>query len=167
MRCRFSIAVIGYLNLLTLLASIPIIAGGLWLAKTTSTCQTFLQKPLLIIGFIILFVSIMGFVGACFNLVWALRIYIVILILLVVALLVVIAFGSAVTCRGGGVEVPGKVYREYTLDTYSGWMRKQVMDLSTWQAIKDCLVESKACMKIATWTPMDYMQRDLTPVQAS
>ncbi|MQL81784.1 hypothetical protein Taro_014248 [Colocasia esculenta] len=76
---RFSNTVIGYLNLLTLLASIPIIGGGLWSGVDyplgfkltqpidTPTCERFLQTPLLIIGFFVLLVSLAGFMGACFN----------------------------------------------------------------------------------------------------
>nr|GMD89742.1 Tetraspanin-6 [Ipomoea batatas] len=55
--------VICFLNLLTLLASIPIIGAGLWMARSSTTCEKFLQTPLLVIGFVILIVSLAGFIG--------------------------------------------------------------------------------------------------------
>lgn len=162
---RFSNRVIGYLNLLTLLGSIPIIGGGLWLAKTSSTCQTFLQTPLLVLGFVILLVSLMGFVGACFNIVWALWLYLVTMLFLIAALLGLAVFGFAVASQGGGIEVPGRVYKEYRLTGYSKWMKDRVRDAGNWDTVKTCLLSSKACRKISTWTPLDYMEKDLTPIQ--
>jgi hypothetical protein len=60
---------ISYLSLATLLASIPVIRAGLWLAKgsATATCSSILQAPLLAVGFAVLLVSLTGFVGACFH----------------------------------------------------------------------------------------------------
>lgn len=162
---RFSNRVIGYLNLLTLLGSIPIIGGGLWLAKSSSTCQTFLQTPLLVLGFVILLVSLTGFVGACFNIVWALWLYLVAMLFLIAALLGLAVFGFAVASQGGGVEVPGRVYKEYTLSGYSKWMKDRVRDAKNWDTVRTCLLGSKACRKISTWTPLDYMEKDLTPIQ--
>ncbi|MQL81783.1 hypothetical protein Taro_014240 [Colocasia esculenta] len=163
---RFSNTVIGYLNLLTLLASIPIIGGGLWVARSSATCERFLQTPLLIIGFVVLLISLAGFVGACFNVPWALWFYLFGMLLLIAALLGLTVFGFAVTSRGGGVQVPGRVYREYHLEDYHPWLRARVADPGNWRSIRGCLVSSKACAKIAAWTPLDYMERDLTPVQS-
>ncbi|XP_073113347.1 tetraspanin-6 isoform X2 [Elaeis guineensis] len=158
--------VIGYLNLLTLLASIPIIGGGLWLARSSATCESLLQTPLLVLGFGVLLVSLAGFVGACFNVVWALGLYLLVMLLLIAALLGITVFGFAVTGGGGGVQVPGRMYREYHLQDYSGWLRRRITEDRYWQAARACVVGSKACAKIALWTPMDYLQRDLTPIQS-
>ena len=99
--------VIGYLNLVTLLASIPIIGAGLWLAHgSAATCESALQAPLLAIGFIVLLVSLAGFIGACYHVTWALWLYLLAMLLLVVALLGITVFGMAVTADGGGRQVP-------------------------------------------------------------
>ncbi|KAK1285687.1 Tetraspanin-6 [Acorus calamus] len=163
---RFSNSVIGYLNLLTMLASIPIIGGGLWMAKSSTTCQGFLQTPLLIIGFIVLLVSLMGFVGACFNVAWALWAYLVVMVLLIITLLCFTIFGFVVTSKGGGVEVPGRIYREYRLEDYSPWLRSRVKGVDEWRSIRACLIGSKACSNVAFWTPIDYLQRDMSPIQS-
>lgn len=162
---RFSNTLIGYLNLLSLLASIPIIGGALWFARSSATCESTLQTPLLILGFVILLVSLAGFVGGCFNVACALWFYLFVMLLLIAALLCVTVFGFAVTGGGGGTQVAGRVYKEYKLEDYSGWLRKRISEDRYWRAARSCVVGSKACAQIAAWTPLDYLQRDLTPIQ--
>ncbi|OWM70174.1 tetraspanin-6-like [Punica granatum] len=163
---RFSNTVIGFLNLFTLLASIPIIGGGLWMAKSSTTCQSFLQTPLLVIGFIVLIVSLAGFIGACFSISWALWVYLVVMLCLIAALMVLTVFGFVVTGRGGGVPVPNKSYKEYRLGDYSSWLRKKVENPQYWSRIKSCIMGSKACAKIVTWTPLDYTVKGMSPIQS-
>ncbi|XAR72096.1 hypothetical protein NMG60_11018614 [Bertholletia excelsa] len=163
---RFSNAVIGFLNLFTLLASIPVIGAGLWMARSSTTCESFLQTPLLVIGFIILIVSLAGFIGACFHVAWALWVYLAVMLVLIAALMALTLFGFIVTGAGGGQEVPGRVYKDYHLDSYSGWLRNRIEDPQYWQTIRSCIVGSKTCAKIAYWTPTDYFQRDMSPIQS-
>lgn len=163
---RFSNTVIGFLNLFTLLASIPIIGGGLWMARSKTTCESFLQTPLLVIGFVILIISLAGFIGACFNVAWALWVYLVVMLFLIGTLLGITLFGFVVTSRGGGVEVPGRAYKEYHLEDYSPWFKKRIKDPHYWMTIKSCLLSSKTCAQIAYWTPVDYLTRDMSPVQS-
>lgn len=158
--------VVGFLNLLSLLASIPIIGAGLWMARSGTTCQHTLQTPLLIIGFVILIVSLVGFIGACFHIVSALWLYLVVMLCLIVALMAFTAFGFVITAPGGGVEVPGHKYEEYKLDAYSPWLRDRVKDPRYWTKIKSCIFSSGTCKKIASWTPTDYSTRDLSPIQS-
>ncbi|GJR35214.1 putative tetraspanin/peripherin [Tanacetum coccineum] len=163
---RVSNTLIGFLNLLTLLASIPIIGGGLWMAKSTATCESFLQKPLMIVGFIILLVSLAGFIGACFHVVWALWLYLVVMLFLIMALLAVTVFGFVVIGPGGGVEVPGRNYREYHLQNYSPWLRKRIEKDDYWMTVRNCILGSKTCGKIVLWTPADYMAQNMSPIQS-
>lgn len=163
---RFSNTVIGILNLLTLLASIPIIGAGLWMARSSTTCANFLQTPLLVIGFIVLVISLAGFIGACFHVACALWLYLVIMLLLIVALLGLTIFGFGVTSKGGGVEVPGRSYSEYHLTDYSPWLKKRIQNPRYWNTIKNCILGSKTCDKLSSWTPLDYMQNDMSPIQS-
>ncbi|XP_030473030.1 tetraspanin-6 [Syzygium oleosum] len=163
---RFSNTVIGFLNLITLLASIPIIGAGLWMARNTTTCENFLQTPLLVLGFIVLVVSLAGFIGACFRVAWALWLYLFVMLLLIAALTAFTIFGFAVTGRGSNVEVPGRNYHEYRLGDYSEWLRNRVKDPNSWNDIKKCILGSKTCAKIQNWTPLDYLQKDMSPVQS-
>lgn len=162
---RFSNTLIGSLNLLTLLASIPIIGAGLWMAKSSITCENFLQMPLLVIGFVILVVSLAGFIGACFHVAWALWLYLLVMLCLIAALMGLTIFGLVVTGSGGGVELSGRNYREYRLRDYSPWLRDRVEDPRYWSTIKNCILGSSACTKITSWTPLDYLERRMSPVQ--
>jgi len=162
---RFSNTLIGFLNLMTLLVSIPIIGGGLWMARSTATCESFLQRPLMVLGFVILLISLAGFIGACFHVVWALWVYLVVMLFLITALLAVTVFGFVVAGPGGGVEVPGRAYREYHLQSYSPWLRKRIENPQYWMTIRSCILGSKTCSKIVMWTPVDYLTRDMSPIQ--
>ncbi|KAF9674857.1 hypothetical protein SADUNF_Sadunf10G0170600 [Salix dunnii] len=163
---RFSNTVIGFLNLFTLLASIPIIGGGLWMARSSTTCEGFLQTPLLVVGFVVLIISLAGFIGACFHVAWALWVYLVVMLFLIATLMGLTIFGFVVTSQGGGVEVPGRAYKEYRLEDYSPWLRNRVKDPDYWRTIRSCILGSKTCAKLAAWTPLDYLERDMSPIQS-
>ncbi|KAK6933332.1 Tetraspanin/Peripherin [Dillenia turbinata] len=151
---RFSNTVIGFLNLFSLLASIPIIGAGLWMARSSTTCESFLQTPLLVIGFVVLIVSLAGFIGACFHVAWALWVYLVVMLLLIATLLCFTIFGFVVTSQGGGREVSAdRIYKEYRLEDYSPWLRNRIKDPQYWKTIKACIMGSKTCANIASWTP--------------
>ncbi|KAL4576427.1 hypothetical protein LXL04_012520 [Taraxacum kok-saghyz] len=163
---RFSNSLIGFLNLMTLLISVLIIGGGLWMARSTATCESFLQRPLMVLGFVILLISLAGFIGACFQVVWALWVYLVVMLFLIAALLAVTVFGFVVAGPGGGVVVPGRAYREYHLQSYSPWLRKRIEDPKYWMTIRSCILGSKTCSKIVMWTPVDYLTREMSPIQS-
>ncbi|MED6162411.1 Tetraspanin-6 [Stylosanthes scabra] len=163
---RFSNTVIGFLNLFTLLASIPIIGAGLWMARSSTKCANFLQTPLLVIGFIVLVISLAGFIGACFHVACALWIYLVVMLILIAALIGLTMFGFGVTSKGGGVEVLGRVYKEYHLEDYSPWLRERIKNPTYWNTIRSCILGSKICSNVINWTPLDYMQRDMSPIQS-
>ncbi|ESW23748.1 hypothetical protein PHAVU_004G071900 [Phaseolus vulgaris] len=163
---RFSNSVIGFLNFFTLLASIPIIGAGLWMARSTTTCENFFQTPLLVIGFVVLVISLAGFIGACFHVAWALWVYLFIMVFLIASLFALTVFGFVVAAQGGGVEVPGRAYKEYHLQRYSPWLRNRINDPQYWSTIRSCILGSKTCSKLALWTSLDYMQRDMSPIQS-
>ncbi|KAJ8747284.1 hypothetical protein K2173_014521 [Erythroxylum novogranatense] len=163
---RFSNTLIGFLNLFTLLSSIPIIGAGLWMARNRTSCESFLQTPLLVLGFVVLLVSLAGFIGACFRVAWALWLYLVVMLLLIGTLLGLTLFGFVVTSQGGGKAVDGRVYKEYKLEDYSTWLRNRVQDPEYWSTIRNCILGSRTCAQIASWTPYDYLQKDMSPIQS-
>ncbi|CAO2833107.1 unnamed protein product [Amaranthus hypochondriacus] len=158
--------VICFLNLFSLLVSIPIIGAGLWMTKNSTTCQSFLQKPLLIVGLIVLIISLAGFIGSYYQVAWALKVYLVVMLLLIVSLLIITIFGSVVTSQGGGIGVPGRLYREFQFKEYSPWLRDRLKDPLYWNQIRGCIFGSKTCNNLLAWTPFDYLKNDLTPLQS-
>ena len=135
------------------------------MARSSTTCESFLQTPLLVVGFVVLIISLAGFIGACFNVAWALWLYLVVMLFLIGTLLGLTIFGFAVTGQGGGVEVPGRVYKEYQLEKYSPWLRNRINDPHYWSTIRSCILGSKTCAQIVSWTPLDYLERDMSPIQ--
>ncbi|XLS93463.1 hypothetical protein HN51_069471, partial [Arachis hypogaea] len=61
-------------------------------------------------------------------------------------------FGFGVTSKGGGVEVPGRV-------------RQRIKDPRYWNTIRSCIFGSNTCSNVINWTPLDYMKRDMSPIQ--
>ncbi|CAF2149341.1 hypothetical protein BRARA_A01341 [Brassica rapa] len=163
---RMSNTVIGFLNILTLVSSIVMIGSALWMGKSKTTCEHFLQKPLLVLGLAIMVLSLAGLIGACCDVAWVLWVYLFFMVFIIVALMGLTLFGFIVTSHGGGVGVTGRVYKEFKLEEYHPWLKTRVMDANYWLTIKTCLLSSLTCSKLSLWTPIDYLQKDLTPLQS-
>lgn len=147
---RTSNHLIGLLNFLTFVLSIPILAGGIWLSsKANSTeCLRFLQWPLIIIGVAIMVVSLAGFAGACYRNTFLMWLYLFVMFFVIVALIVFIVFAYAVTDKGSGRTVPSSAYLDYYLQDYSGWLKDRVSEESYWGKISSCIRDSKVCKKM-------------------
>ncbi|XP_038902578.1 tetraspanin-3-like [Benincasa hispida] len=147
---RTSNHLIGLLNFLTFVLSIPILAGGIWLSsKANSTeCLRFLQWPLIIIGVAIMVVSLAGFAGACYRNTFLMWLYLFVMFFVIVALIVFIVFAYAVTDKGSGRTVPSRAYLDYYLQDYSGWLKDRVAEESYWGKISSCIRDSKVCKKM-------------------
>ncbi|CAN8230889.1 unnamed protein product [Cochlearia groenlandica] len=162
---RTSNTVIGFLNILTLISSIVIIGSALWMAKSKTTCEHFLQKPLLVLGLAILVLSLAGLIGSCCDVAWILWVYLFFMVLVIVGLMGLTLFGFIVTNHGGGVGVTGRVYKEFKLEEYHPWLKKRVVNVNYWLTIKTCLLGSFTCSNLSRWTPLDYLHNDLTPLE--
>ncbi|GLT37289.1 hypothetical protein SLA2020_116180 [Shorea laevis] len=107
---RASNHIIGLVNFLTFLISIPILGGGIWLSSRANNtdCLKFLQWPLIVIGASIMVISLAGFAGACYRNTILMRFYLFVMFFVLVALLGFIIFAYAVTDKGSGRSVePG------------------------------------------------------------
>ncbi|CAK9308728.1 unnamed protein product [Citrullus colocynthis] len=155
---KLSNSVIGLLNLLTLLGSIPIIGGALWMARNSTTCEGFLQRPLLVVGFLVLLISLAGFVGACFDVAWALRLYLFVMLLLIATLLGLTIFGIVVASKAGDGG-------EHRLGDYSVWLRNRVNNPRYWVTIRSCILGSNTCNQLSSWSPLNYLHKHITPIQ--
>ena len=100
---KMSNTVIGFLNILTLISSIVIIGSALWMGRSKTTCEHFLQKPLLVLGLAIMVLSLAGLIGACCDVSWVLWVYLFFMVFIIVALMGLTLFGFIVINHGGGV----------------------------------------------------------------
>lgn len=168
---RISNNLVGILNFITFLLSIPILAGGVWLSRQgTSECERFLDRPLIALGVFLMIVSLAGLIGACCRVSWLLWVYLLVMFLLILLLFCFTIFAFVVTNKGAGEKVSGKGYKEYRLGDYSDWLRKRVESEKNWRKIRSCLVDSKVCKSLIDdngVTPRDeFYNRHLSSIQS-
>ncbi|XP_047329853.1 tetraspanin-8-like [Impatiens glandulifera] len=146
---RVSNNLVGILNFITFLLSIPILWVGVWLSRQgTSECERFLDKPVIAIGVFLMVVSLAGLIGACCRITWLLWVYLLVMFLLIVILFCFTIFAFAVTNKGAGESLSGKGYKEYRLGDYSNWLQKRVNNGKNWEKIRSCLQDSKVCQSL-------------------
>lgn len=142
---------IGLLNFLTLILSIPIVVAGVWLSKQGNTeCERWLEKPVIALGVFLMLISIAGLIGACCRVSWLLWVYLLVMFLLIVLLFAFTIFAFVVTNKGAGEAISGRGYKEYRLGDYSNWLQKRVNNTNTWNRIKSCLQSGKVCSEYQT-----------------
>ncbi|XP_019448010.1 PREDICTED: tetraspanin-3-like [Lupinus angustifolius] len=171
---RTSNHLIGLLNFLTFLLSIPILGSGIWLSTRANNtdCLNFLQWPLIIIGVSIMVISLAGFAGACYRNTLLMRLYLIIMFLIIAVLIGFIIFAYVVTDKGSGRFVPNRSYLDYYIQDYSGWLEERVASDEYWGKIRSCVRDSRVCSKlrrivggVPESADMFYI-RKLTPIQS-
>ncbi|XWS45830.1 hypothetical protein CRYUN_Cryun14cG0013200 [Craigia yunnanensis] len=137
---------LGIINFVTFLFSIPILVAGIWLSKSGVTeCGLNVDTTLISIGVLIMIVSVAGFIGSCCRVTWLLWTYLVIILILILCGFGFTVLTLAVSNKGSGEVVPGKGYKEYKLGSYSNWIQKIVNETQNWNKIKTCMVDTKVC----------------------
>ena len=169
---RFSNNVVGLINILTFLLSIPIIVAGVWLSKQGSTeCERWLEKPVIALGVFLMIISLAGLIGACCRVSWLLWVYLLVMFLLIVLLFAFTIFAFVVTNKGAGEAVSNRGYKEYRLGDYSNWLQKRVNNAKTWNRIKSCLQSGKVCTEFQTKflndTVNEFYNENLSALQVS
>ncbi|KAH7659808.1 Tetraspanin/Peripherin protein [Dioscorea alata] len=166
---RLSNNLVGLLNFIVFLLSIPILAGGIWLSTRASTdCEKFLEKPIIAIGAFLLIVSLAGLIGACCRVSWLLWIYLLVMFLLIVLLFCFTIFAFVVTNKGAGEVVSQRGYKEYRLGDYSNWLQKRVNNEGNWAKIRSCIQDSKVCTSLSekNQTFDQFINDNLSPLQS-
>ncbi|GMI81133.1 tetraspanin8 [Hibiscus trionum] len=171
MAFRLSNNLVGILNLITFLLSIPILGAGIRLSREGVTeCERFLDRPVIIIGLFLMLVSLAGLIGACCRVTWLLWLYLVVMFLLIVLGIVFTMFAFVVTNKGAGEVLFGRGYKEYRLGDYSDWLQKRVTNQKNWNKIKSCLADSKVCTdfqdKYLNTSLTDFYHAHLSPIQS-
>ncbi|CAM0951445.1 unnamed protein product [Alopecurus aequalis] len=167
---RLSNTMIGILNALTFLLSVPILAGGIWLRGRAdgTECERYFAAPVIAVGVILMLISIAGLVGACCRVTCLLWFYLVAMFIVIVVLFGFTVFAFVVTNKGAGDAVSGSGVRDYRLGDYSNWLQKRVENNKNWNRIRGCLVDSKACraLEFNQDTLSKFLNNDVSPIQS-
>lgn len=172
---RKSNQLIGFINFLTFILSIPILGTGIWLSQKANNtdCLNFLQWPLIIIGVSIMVVSLAGIAGACYRNTVLMWLYLFVMFFVIATLLGFVIFAFVVTDHGSGRGLLNRRYMDYYLEDYSGWLKDRVATDSYWEKIGACVRDSNACKKISRYyegvpeTADMFYARELTPIQVN
>lgn len=160
--------VMGAINFIAMVLSVPIIGAGIWLAtEQENACVQILQWPLIIFGVIVLLVAVAGFIGAFCRITWLLLVYLVAMLILIVLLACLVGFIYMVTIRGSGHLEPNRSYLEYHLDDFSGFLRHRVQSSFKWDLIRSCLSSSSMCAELnqSFRLAQDFFTAPITPLQ--
>ncbi|OVA06909.1 Tetraspanin [Macleaya cordata] len=167
---RFSNNLVGILNIVTFLLSIPILGGGIWLSNRASTdCEKFLEKPIIALGVFLMIVSLAGLIGACCRVSWLLWVYLLVMFILIVVLFSFTVFAFVVTNKGAGEVVSERGYKEYKLGDYSNWLQKRVNNNKNWNRIRSCLQDGKVCKSLTDEVNVgmdQFYKKHLSPIQS-
>ena len=162
--------VIGIINFVALLLSIPIIGAGIWQAnEPNNSCVKLLQWHVIILGILILVVALAGFIGGLRRIPWLLIFYLVAMLILIILLACLVVFIYMVTIRGYGHPEPSRSYLEYHLDDFSGFLCGRVRSPLKWDRIRNCLSSTTMCAELNQSYPMaeDFFKADITPIQVN
>lgn len=161
---------IGIINFIAVLLSIPIIGAGIWLSTLQAeSCVKILQWPVIILGILILIVGMVGFIGAFWRIPMLLIFYLIAMIVLIVLLGSLVIFVYSVTLRGHGNIEPNRSYLEYRVDDFSFWLRRRVRSSHKWDGIKSCLSSSNMCAELnqSYRIAQDFFNAHLSPLQVN
>ncbi|XP_021895589.1 protein TORNADO 2 [Carica papaya] len=161
--------VIGCINLIALLLSIPVIGSGIWLAmEPDNSCVKILQWPVIILGILMLFVAVAGLIGGFWRIPWLLIVYLIAMLILIILLACLVVFIYMVTLKGAGHLAPSRAYLEYRLDDYSGWLRRRVRSSFKWDRIRNCLGSTNMCAELNQSYRMaqDFFNAHIGPLQS-
>ncbi|XP_060971584.1 tetraspanin-10 isoform X2 [Cannabis sativa] len=144
--------VIRWVNFLTMLLSVVVVVFGIWMSTHHDGCRRSLTFPILCLGGVIFFVSIIGFLGALKNSSILLWIYLIMLCFILIGILVFTVLA----------------YKEYQLKDYSSWFLNQLNNTHNWKELKICLVKSEDCNNLSKKykTLKQYKSAKLTPIEA-
>lgn len=166
---RLSNTLVAILNAISLLISFASVgASFLFRLHADSDCQRFLQTPLLIVGLVLFFISILGLIGSGCKVTWLLRVYLLLIILLICGLFCFTIVALVVTNKGVGQAISGRGFKEYRLGDYSHWLQKYVVNGKNWDEIRSCLVDAQVCRSLGgdlNQKAADFYKKNLSPIQ--
>ncbi|KAG5222800.1 tetraspanin [Salix suchowensis] len=139
---RVSNTILAIFNCVTLLTGLVIMGLGLYIvARGGATgCDKVLQNPLIVVGVAITAISLLGLIGSCCRVNFALTLYLILLFLLLLCLIGFTVFAILVTN-----ESIGKAFSKTKTMDFHNWLRDNLADEKHWNDMKSCAVQTKIC----------------------
>ncbi|KAJ0242625.1 hypothetical protein HA466_0205740 [Hirschfeldia incana] len=128
-----------------------------------------LQWPVIILGILILLVGLAGFIGGFWRITWLLAVYLIAMLALILLFGVIVGFIYMVTLRGSGRKQPSRAYLEYSLEEFSGFLRRRVERSYIWERIRSCLSTTSICPDLNQrfiLAHQDFFNAYLSPIQS-
>ncbi|MCL7036259.1 hypothetical protein MKW94_007982 [Papaver nudicaule] len=156
---------------ISFILSIPILVSGIWLliqSKETKCELVYLEVPLICCGLILLIVSALGVLGALLRQEWLVFVYWLVMRVTLWLLFGVTIWGLVVSNHGGGEVIKGSGFKEYKLETYHHWFKKQIHVENKWSGIKKCLQKRNVCESLSkeeNLSPKQFYLQHLSVVQ--
>ncbi|KAJ9187335.1 hypothetical protein P3X46_002801 [Hevea brasiliensis] len=166
---RVSNTVVALLNVIFLLVSLAVIAGGVYihLHASATTCQKSLRNSLVILGVFLLLVSFLGLVGSCCRNNCLFWLYLILLFFMFVGLLVFTTFAFFVTNEDAGKALSGRGFKEHRLGDYSHWLQNHFVKGKNWDVLRSCLIEAKVCKAFTDDNNQnDFLKKKFSPMEA-
>ncbi|KAF5734097.1 tetraspanin-11 [Tripterygium wilfordii] len=163
---RLSNTLVATLNFFSLLLGIVLIILSTYFhAHRHTSCQRSLDTPLLIMGFSLLVVSLLGFIGSCCRENLVLDLYMFFLCLLIAGLVVFTIFVLVVTNKSAGRAVSGLGFEgAYRVGDSTHWLQKHFVDGKRWEEFRRCMAEAQICKSVSY--DVDFFKKRLSPIQS-
>ncbi|KAI9117665.1 hypothetical protein K1719_011831 [Acacia pycnantha] len=142
-------AVVGVLNVLTLLLGLAAVGGSIYIiirGAHASDCQRFFRNPLLIGGALLVIVSTLGIVGSLGRVNVVMSIFLTVTFLLILLLICWTVFALF----GIHTQLGQRIWKHYKVSDFQHWLQRYVIDdYQHWKEIKSCLIDSRVCRNLA------------------
>ncbi|CAK7323162.1 unnamed protein product [Dovyalis caffra] len=139
---RLSNTILAIFNCITLLIGLVVMGFGLYIfaGGGATGCDKVLQNPMIIVGVAITAISLLGLIGSCFRVNFALLLYLILMYLLLMCLIGFTVFAILVTNEG-----VGKAFSKTKIMDFHNWLRDNLANEKNWNGIKSCAVQTNLC----------------------
>ncbi|XP_050238076.1 tetraspanin-11-like [Mercurialis annua] len=134
-------------------------------------CKNVVQKPLLIIGIILILISLIGLIGSFYKLASLLWLYslVALLVLIGLTLFSVLAY-KLDNPNGSNQNLSGLGFKKHSMGDYTQWLQNMVSNGNHWNGIRNCLINHQVCDRLykdnLIQNAGDFFLKKLSPIES-
>eukprot|EP00257_Ricinus_communis_P027946 XP_025015360.1 tetraspanin-8-like [Ricinus communis] len=158
-------------NLLALTSGCFAIGSYLYFQTNGVTdCKNVVQKPLLVMGIILMVISLIGFVGAVCKLTSLLWFYSFVAFLVLVGLTAFSVLAYMIDNPNASEKLSGIGFKKHSIgEHYAQWLQNMVINGKHWNGIRACLIDHEVCKRLhknnLVQKAGDFFLKKLSPVE--